>query len=84
MTNKLLIVKYILFNIDVDIDIDIDENNAFSRNLSTNLDRRDDFDDANFDIIVAQNICVFDVANKIRSTKLNISIDDVIDEVKKV
>ena len=82
MTNKLFIVKYIF----VVVDVDIDKNNAFSRNLSINLDRRESFDDANFDIIVAQNIYVFDIANdilnKIDSIKLDIKFFDIINEIE--
>ena len=72
MTNKLFIVKYV-FVVDIDNDID--------KNFNTNLNRRESFDDANFDAICTQNICFFDVANdvanKINSIKL-------VDEVKSV
>ena len=82
MTNKLFIVRYIF----VVVDVDVDKNDAFSRNLSTNLDRRKSFDDANFDAIVAQNICVFDVANdvlnKINSIEFDIKFLDIVSEIK--
>ena len=67
MTNKLFIVKYVF------VDVDVDKNK--NKNFDTNLDKRESFDDANFNVIVTQNICVFDVANKIDSIKL-------VDEIK--
>ena len=92
ITNKLFIVKYVFVDIDVDIDITIDENDAFSRNFDTRSDKRENFDDMSFDIIVAQNICFFDVANDVankqNSIKLNISNIaneiNVFDEIKRV
>ena len=67
MTNKSFIVKYVFI-----VDIDKNEN----KNFDINFDKRESFNDTNFNIIVAQNICVFDVANKINSIKL-------VDEVEK-
>ena len=60
ITNKSFIVKYVF------VDVDIDKNK--NRNFDINLDKRESFDDANFDAIVAQNIDFLNVANKIRST----------------
>ena len=83
MTNKLFIVKYVF----VIVDVNIDENDAFLRNLNTNLDKRENFDDANFNAIVAQNICFLNVANKTNSIELNISNIaneiKIVDEIKK-
>ena len=53
--------------------------------MSTNLDRRESFDDANFDAIVAQNICVFDVAKSVANkvNKINkIEINKIIESVE--
>ena len=79
MTNKLFIVKYILFDIDFCEKINekkSDKIDAFLKNLNTSLNRRESFDDVNdFEIIFAQNICFFDVAknvaNKVNSIKIN-------------
>ena len=49
MTNKSFIVKYIF----VVANVDIDENDTLSRNLSISLDRRENFDETNFDAICA-------------------------------
>ena len=86
MTNKLFIVKYILFDVDVDIDVDIDAN------IDASLDKQKSFDDANLDAIAIQNICFFDVANNVaNNVKQSISTFDVaiklvkiVDEIKKI
>ena len=69
MTNKSFIVKYVF--------VDVDVNNNIDKNFDSNLDKRESFNDTNFNAFVAQNVCFFDIANKTRSTKLNISIDDI-------
>ena len=78
----MFIVKYIF----VVVNVDVDKNNTFSRNLNTSLDKRESFDDANFDAIVAQNICVFDVANnvlnKINSIEFDIRFFDIVNEIE--
>ena len=92
MTNKLFIVKYVFVDVDVDVDVIIDKNNAFSKSFDTKNDKRESFNDISFDIIVAQNICFFDiandVANKQNSIELNISnianVINIIDKVKKI
>ena len=89
ITNKSFIVRYVLFNIDVDVEIDIDENDILSKKFRTNLDKRESFDDANFDVICAQNICFFDVtndvANNVNSLKLNVASKiKIVDEIKSV
>ena len=66
MTNKLFIVKYVF------VDIDVDKNK--NKNFDISLDRRESFDDANFNAIVAQNIDFLDIANKI----------EIVDEVEKL
>ena len=86
MTNKSFIVKYVFVVVDVNINENIDESNAFTRNFDINFDKRETFD---FDIIVAQNICVFDVANNVANKiKLNILIIaneiNIVDEIKKI
>ena len=77
MTNKSFIVKYVFI-------VDIDENE--NKNFDTNLNKRESFNDTSFNAIVAQKICVFDVANdilnKINSIKLDIKFFDVVNEVK--
>ena len=76
MTNKLFIVKYVFFD-----DIDVDKN----RNFDTNLDKRENFDDASFEIIVAQNICLLDVANNVNSLELSVASKiKIVDEIKSV
>ena len=82
MTNKLFIVKYVFFDIDIDVD----------KNFDINLDKRDDFDDTNFETIIAQNICVFDVAKNVLSNLNSIDVNisniaskiKIVDEVKKI
>ena len=79
ITNKLFIVKYVLFdNIDVDAKI--------IAIFDTNLNKRESFDDIiDFNAIVIQNIEFFDVAksvaNKINSTKINKIIESVENEI---
>ena len=75
MTNKSFIVKYAFI-------VDIDKNEY--KNFDINLDKRETFDDINVEAIIAQNINFLNIANKIRSTKLNISINNVVDEIKKI
>ena len=87
MTNKLFIVKYV-FVVDVDFDENKDKNDIFLRNFDINLDKRESFDDANFDVIIAQNICFLDIANdvvdKIKLNILNIASEiNIVDEIKR-
>ena len=57
------------------------------KNSSIENDKRDDFDDINFEIIFAQNICFFDIANKINEIKINKKMkkidNEINDEIKK-
>ena len=87
MTNKLFIVKYV-FVVDVDFDENKDKNDIFLRNFDINLNKRESFDDANFDVIIAQNICFLDIANdvvdKIKLNILNIASEiNIVDEIKR-
>ena len=75
MTNKLFIVKYIFI-------ININKNK--NTNFDTNFNKRENFDNINIEIIITQNINFLNIANNIRSTKLNISIDDIINKIKKI
>ena len=77
ITNRSSIVRYALFDAGVGVDVDIGEGGALPRNLGTGLGRRDGFGDAGFDTIAAQDICVFGVADKVRSAGLGISVDGV-------
>ena len=94
MTNKSFIVKYIF--VDVDVDENIDEKikskiDAFLRNSSIKSNNHENFDDIDFEITFAQNICFFNIAkniaNKINSIKINKIIKSVEnkinDEIKK-
>ena len=67
-------IKYVFVIVNVDVN-----NNVF-KDFNTNLDKRENFDDMNLKIIIAQNICFFDIANKQDSIKLNIS--NVVNEIK--
>ena len=79
MTNKLFIVKYVLFDVDFDKEINEEIIDALFDNLRTNFDKRESFDDIiNFDFIFAQNICFFDVAKSV-ANKINlIKVDKII------
>ena len=80
MTNKLFIVKYV-FVVNINENENINKNDAFSRNFDTRNDKRESFDEIiDFDIIVAQNICFFDVTSDIASKKNSIKL---VDEIKK-
>ena len=89
MTNKLFIVKYVFVDIDNSKNVDeILENeiDTLLRNSNIENDNRENFDDIiDFDIIDAQNICVFDiaknVANEINKIKINKTIKEIENEV---
>ena len=86
MTIKSFIVRYVLFDVDFCEKVDEEISDAFSRNLDTDLDRRDGFDDSiDFEIIFAQNNCFFDVAksvaNKVDSIEVDKAMKRVDDEV---
>ena len=83
MTNKLFIVKYVLFNVDFCEKVNKVESEIYAilKNSSIESDKREDFDDIiDFNVIFAQNINFFDVsknvANKINSIKIN-KIDSI-------
>ena len=85
MTNKLFIVKYVLFDVDFCKKVNekkSDEIDTLLRNLSTNLNKRESFNDmSDFETIFAQNICFFDVANKINEIKINKIMKEIDDEI---
>ena len=86
MTNKLFIVKYILFDINFCEKINekkSNEINTFLRNLSTNLNKHESFNNIIvFNVIIAQNICVFDIAKNVANKINKIKINKIIKSVK--
>ena len=49
------------------------EIDAFLKNLNIESDKRNDFDDINFEIIFAHDVCFFDIANEINKiNKINL------------
>ena len=77
IANKSFIVKYIFVVVDVDI--------VENKNFDTNLDKRENFDDViDFNIIVAQDICFFDVANYANKIRQFISTFDIANKLVKI
>ena len=82
-------IKYILFDIDFCEKVNEVKNEicAILKNSSIENDKRENFDDIiDFNIIFAQNICFFDVANNIAnkikmSRKNSIKVFDEIENV---
>ena len=63
MTNKLFIVKYVFVDVDI---------KAIRKNSSIKSNKREDFNDIiDFDIIFAQNIRFFNVANNVANNIAN-------------
>ena len=85
MTNKLFIVKYVLFDVDFCEKINEkinDEIDALFKNSSIENDNREDFDDiTNFDVIFAQNIDFCDIAKSVANKIIKRVDDEVNDEV---
>ena len=85
MTNKLFIVRYVLFDNDFCEKIDEkvnDEIDTFFRNSSIESDNREGFDDIiDFDVIFAQNIDFFDVAKSVANKIIKRVDDEVSDEI---
>ena len=83
--NKSFIVIQNLVDVDVDKNVDekIDKKiDAFLKSSSIENDNRENFDDIiDFDAIFVQNICFFDVANKINSINVNKIIKNVENEI---
>ena len=72
ITTRLFIIRYV-FVVSIDANIDV------------NLDKRKSFDDANFETIVAQNICFLDVANNVNSLKLSVASKiKIVDKIEKI
>ena len=78
MTNKLFIIEYIFVDVNIDKNVNKKINkkiSIFLRNSNIENNKREDFDDINFETIFAQKIYFFDiaknVANKINSIKIN-------------
>ena len=85
MTNKLFIVKYVLFDINFYEKINEkvkNEIDTFFKNSNIESDNRDDFDVINFETISTQDICFLNIAKSVANRANSIEINKIIENVE--